>query len=53
MAISTPRGGCAHTIIVAERELSGLTFAEHLASRWLSSNIGLGGSGRARCGRGV
>ena len=33
MAISTPRGGFARAIIVAKRELSGLTLAENLASR--------------------
>ena len=33
MAISMLRGGCASAIIVTKRELSGLTFAEHLASR--------------------
>ena len=33
MAISTPRGGCARPFIVARRELSGLSIAEHLASR--------------------
>ena len=33
MVISTPRGGYARAIIVAKRELSGLTLAENLASR--------------------
>ena len=53
MAISTPRGGFARTIIVAEREMSGLTIAEHLESRSLSGNVCLGGMGGARGSRGV
>ena len=53
MTISTPRGGYARTIIVAEREMSGLTIAEHLESRSLSGNVCLGGVGGARGSRGV